>query len=90
MCGGVTTSWADGPEGGVTIGNVFLTEGDLIETLRNPNLLAHEAKHSDQWAILGPAFAPMYLGSDGALSLFGVCGPFEGLAGYEAGNYQQC
>jgi hypothetical protein len=81
-------AFADGPRGGVTIGNVFITEDDVFETLDDPDLLAHEAKHSDQWAILGAAFAPIYLGTEGAAMLLGTCGPFERLAGANAGNYQ--
>ena len=91
VCGGNgaegLNSFADGPRGGVTIGNVYLTEDDVFDALEDPDLLAHEAKHSDQWAVLGVAIVPIYLGTEGAAAILGTCGPLERLAGAEAGNY---
>jgi hypothetical protein len=78
-------SFADGPRGGVTIGNVFITEEDPYDTLDDPDLLAHEAKHSDQWAIGGKWIPGLYWGSELAAGLVGVCGPFEVAAGAKEG-----
>jgi hypothetical protein len=90
LCGGVRNTWADGPAGGIAIGNVYITEAGVRDTLNKPRLLAHEAKHSDQWAILGSKFAVIYLGTDGVPGLIGLCGPFEGWAGYADGGYERC
>ncbi len=40
---------------GTTVGNVWLY-GDLGGTDRH----RHESRHSDQWAMFGPAFPPLY------------------------------
>lgn len=70
-----------GPRSGVTIGQVFLTSDDS-----KLNLLAHEARHSDQWLIFGGLLPPLYLVAD----LLGG-GPggnvFEINAGLESGGY---
>ena len=43
-----------------TIGNTIINQGDQLE----PRVLAHETKHADQWAILGPfGFASTWLDS---------------------------
>ncbi len=41
--------------GATTVGNVWLY-GDLGGTERH----RHESRHSDQWAMFGPAFPPLY------------------------------
>jgi len=46
--------------GAFTVGNVIITGGKLRD-LHGTDVLAHEAAHASQWAILGPAFLPVYL-----------------------------
>ena len=46
--------------GAFTVGNVIITGGKLRD-LRGTDVLAHEAAHASQWALLGPAFLPVYL-----------------------------
>ena len=46
--------------GAFTVGNVIITSGKLTD-LRGTDVLAHEAAHASQWALLGPAFLPVYL-----------------------------
>jgi len=46
--------------GAFTVGNVIITGGKLAD-LSGTDVLAHEAAHSSQWALLGPAFLPVYL-----------------------------
>ncbi len=76
-----------------TVGNVLLTRHDADELLRRPRLRAHEARHSTQWAVLGPAFLPLYLGA--ALTSRVLTGddaavnPFELLAGLADGGYRR-
>ena len=43
-----------------TVGNVVLTRHDARTFAERPALRAHEARHSDQWALLGPLFVPLY------------------------------
>jgi len=75
-----------------TVGNVLVTRHDASELRRRPRLRAHEARHSTQWAVLGPAFLPLYLGA--ALTSRVLTGddaavnPFELLAGLADGGYR--
>jgi len=48
--------------GAFTVGNVIVT-GRTWAELRSalPQVLDHEAAHASQWALLGPAFLPIYL-----------------------------
>jgi len=46
--------------GAFTVGNVIITGGELAD-LPGTDVPAHEAAHSSQWALLGPAFLPVYL-----------------------------
>ena len=46
--------------GAFTVGNVIITGGKLRD-LPGTDVLAHEAAHASQWALLGPAFLPTYL-----------------------------
>lgn len=75
-----------------TVGNVLITRHDAEELRRRPRLRAHEARHATQWAVLGPAFLPLYVGA--ALVSRALTGdaasvnPFERLAGLEAGGYR--
>ncbi|MCL2653563.1 MAG: hypothetical protein FWD63_07245 [Propionibacteriaceae bacterium] len=46
--------------GAFTVGNVIIT-GRKLRDLYGTDVLAHEAAHASQWAILGPAFLPVYL-----------------------------
>ena len=74
-----------------TVGNVVLTRHDARTFAERPALRAHEARHSDQWALLGPLFVPLYYtealiswvltGSDAAGNAFEV------VAGLSDGGY---
>jgi RHS repeat-associated protein len=72
-------------KGGFTIGNVFVTGLSRREV--GPRLIAHEAKHSDQWAILGWGMGPAYAA---AYFQAGECNIFERLADYTDGGYYNC
>ena len=43
-----------------TVGNVLFTRHGPGFLASHPQLLAHETRHSDQWAVLGPFFVPLY------------------------------
>lgn len=76
----------------LTVGDVVLTPEDSAFLLRRPRLLAHEGRHSWQYAAcLGLPLLPLYglaacwsylRGGD-----FGVHNPFERWAGLEDGGY---
>ena len=76
----------------LTVGDVVLTPEDGTFLLRRPRLLAHEGRHSWQYAAcLGLPMLPLYglaacwsylRGGD-----FAVHNPFEQLAGLEDGGY---
>lgn len=76
----------------LTVGDVVLTPEDAAFLLRRPRLLAHEGRHSWQYAAcLGLPMLPLYglaacwsylRGGD-----FGVHNPFERWAGLEDGGY---
>lgn len=74
-----------------TVGNVLITRHSADELRHRPRLRAHEAQHATQWAVLGPAFVPLYFGS--ALVSRALTGddaavnPFELLAGLRDGGY---
>ena len=42
-------------DAGTTVGNVW-----LYDTLDGPDRHRHEARHADQWALLGPSFPALY------------------------------
>jgi len=44
-----------------TVGNVLLTRHCATELRKRPDLRRHEARHSTQWAVLGPLFVPLYV-----------------------------
>lgn len=76
-----------------TVGNIVMFR-DVRELADRPELLAHEARHSTQYAwCLGPLMLPLYLGCAGISIL--LCGdhasynPFERLAGLADGGYQK-
>lgn len=78
--------------GAFTVGNVVFTRWTARELVSRPGLLAHEARHSTQYAAcLGLPFLPLYFGA--ALLSFARTGdpaslnPFERLAGLEDGGY---
>ncbi len=89
LCHGVS-DLGSGPREGLTIGNAFVTS--LPENRVTLDLLSHEAKHSDQWAVLGDKFAAIYVGDWLASRAAGRgdCQLLEGLAGYEDGGYRSC
>ena len=74
-----------------TVGNVLLTRHDAAELRRRPGLRAHEVRHSTQWAMLGPAFLPLYvtamLVSRALTGDAAAANPFELLAGLSDGGY---
>ena len=74
-----------------TVGNVLLTRHDAAELRRRPALRAHEVRHSTQWAVLGPAFVPLYviamLVSRALTGDVATGNPFELLAGLNHGGY---
>jgi len=79
--------WLNGPRGGMTVGNVFLTsEADVA-----PDLRRHEVRHADQWAVLGPLAFPLLYGLAEAIARLRGKGPegnvFERLAGLGEGGY---
>ena len=51
VCKDIRVSWADGPAGGIAIGSVYLTEAEEVDAC----VKRHEGKHSNQWAVYGPA-----------------------------------
>ncbi len=75
-----------------TVGNVLITRHSADELRNRPLLRAHEARHATQWAVLGPAFVPLYFGA--ALVSRALTGddaavnPFELLAGLSDGGYR--
>lgn len=85
-CTGVPR-WLNGPRGGMTVGNVFLTSRTEIE----PGLRRHEVRHADQWAVLGPLAFPVLYGLAEAAARLRGKGPegnvFERLAGLGEGGY---
>ncbi|MET4060106.1 hypothetical protein ABIB35_001651 [Arthrobacter sp. UYP6] len=82
-----------------TIGNVILYRPRVAPAFSSgcagpgPSpLLRHEARHSDQYAALGPAFLPLYFAAAG-ISRLRTGDPasgnvFERLAGLEDGGYR--
>jgi len=76
-----------------TVGNVVLTRHDGRAFADRRGLRAHEARHSTQWAVLGPLFIPLYFtealisrvltGDDAAGNAFEV------LAGLRDGGYRR-
>ena len=77
--------------GGTTIGGVFVTK--FSERNVTPKLLAHEAKHSDQWMVGGWAFGALYLAEELRVKAMGGsegCNIFERMAGLEGGGYGPC
>jgi hypothetical protein len=76
----------------LTVGDVVLTPGNADFLLRRPRLLAHEGRHSWQYAAcLGLPMIPLY-GVAAAWSYlrggdFGVHNAFERWAGLEDGGY---
>ncbi|MCL1922669.1 MAG: hypothetical protein FWG15_02160 [Propionibacteriaceae bacterium] len=77
-----------------TVGNVIITASTFTRfTSRLPQGLAHEARHSTQWAITGPLFLPLYILAMGISWLRtrdrAAWNPFEVLAGLEDGGYKR-
>ncbi len=75
-----------------TVGNVVLFRAGAAEALGNPALLAHEERHSSQYAwCLGLPFLPLYfLAAGWSMRRTGNAGsanPFERHAGLQAGGY---
>lgn len=94
VCGGAGRF---GP-GGLTIGNVIITNGSSSDAISNSDFMRHESIHSTQWAILGPGlFLAIWLNQTaGSIitgnyqSLGGGClNVLERWAG-EYGRYERC
>lgn len=77
--------------GAFTVGNVVVSRRERDALLADPSLLVHEGRHATQYAVLGPAFLPLYLLGVGWS--WARCGdwwsrnPFERLAGLADGHY---
>jgi RHS repeat-associated protein len=71
--------------GGMTVGNVLVGTKSSREYGRR--LMAHEAKHSDQWSALGWSFPALYGIAYGRSS---GCNVFDRAAGYKDGGYLEC
>jgi RHS repeat-associated protein len=76
-------------QGGTTVGSTFVTYhgAGYLKTPEGIRMIAHEAKHSNQWAILGLSMAPLYWAAAG---VSGQCNVFERQAGYKDGGYANC
>jgi hypothetical protein len=74
------------------VGNVLLTRHHAAELAKRSRLRAHEARHSSQWAVLGPAFVPLYvtamLVSKALTGDSATANPFELLAWLSDGGYE--
>lgn len=79
-CGGMRGGYA---RGGTTVGNVWLHGG-----LGGPARRRHEARHADQWAVLGPVLFPLLYGLEAALTRADpLRSRFERHAGLVDGGY---
>lgn len=75
-----------------TVGNVVLSRHDADRILSRPALLAHEERHTWQYAaLLGLPLLPLYLLAAGwswlATGSIAAHNPFERWAGLESGGY---
>ena len=74
-----------------TVGNVMLTRHDAHAFAGRSALRAHEVRHSNQWAALGPLFVPLYYAEaliSWVLTRDDAAGnAFEVLAGLRDGGY---
>ena len=90
-------SWAVPRAAAFTVGNVVLYRSRVAASFRPGSggqspLLRHEARHSTQYAFLGPAFLPLYFLAAG-VSVARTGDPatgnvFERLAGLDDGGYR--
>jgi len=78
-----------------TVGGVIFTrrDGSWLTDARRERLLAHETRHVDQYALLGPLFFPAYGVACGwswlATGAYGCRNVFERHAGLHAGGYRE-
>ncbi|HYN95153.1 MAG TPA: hypothetical protein VES42_14995 [Pilimelia sp.] len=76
-----------------TLGGVIFCRHEADWLLRRERLLAHEARHVSQYAVLGPLFLPAYALASGwswlATGGYGCRNVFERHAGLHAGGYRQ-
>jgi hypothetical protein len=78
-----------------TVGSVIITRrsADWLLHDGHTDLLGHEARHADQYAVLGPLFWPAYwLACAWSYALTGSYGPrnvFERHAGLAGGGYRE-
>lgn len=89
----VCRSQALNVQGGTTYGEVFITSSKISRVLSDEDLLAHEQRHSEQWASLGPVlFGASYLlevvKSEMETGTYGCGNRYEIEAGLKEGNYQ--
>ncbi|HEU5107581.1 MAG TPA: hypothetical protein VFT95_03310 [Micromonosporaceae bacterium] len=77
-----------------TVGGVIFTRKDVdwLLDVRRERLLAHETRHVDQYAVLGPLFFPAYGLASGwswfVTGAYGCRNAFERHAGLAAGGYR--
>jgi len=77
-------SMADGfVDAGTTVGNVW-----LYDDLDGPDRHRHEARHADQWAVLGPSF-PVFYGAEYVRTGGRQQNVFEEWAGLHDGGYRR-
>lgn len=83
--------------GGVTFGNVYVTRADRA----SEQILRHERRHANQWAVMGPLFIPSYGAWSGMSSAlhrvvrrrgcsagYACYNPYEIHAGLKDGGYR--
>ncbi len=77
----------------MTFGNTVVSPNTRSELNANPQLLAHEFRHMNQWAVLGPVGFPLAYGGASIYSAVvehhpADCNAFERSAGYARGGYE--
>jgi hypothetical protein len=74
-----------------TVGDVIFCRYDADWLVRRPELLGHELRHTEQYALFGPLFLPLYAAASGWSWLtagdYASRNVFERHAGLAAGGY---
>lgn len=68
------------PKTGLTAGGTILLKKQKKDI--EPAFLAHEVSHGSQFAALGPAFLPSYVGGEIGARVTGQCNPLERYANH--------